>query len=134
MTFTLVTPATQMDLANCGQAVTLQVWALARVQLRLGPSWALRGADGKAVAVAGFCYRSDDTCDAWFMAAPAASRHIGRIVRAIRLTGIPAPYSRAIAFVSTPEGRRIAALAGYERIAVREDGMEVYCYGRIAQT
>lgn len=126
MTFTLHTPANQMDLAACAAAVTHQIWALARVQVKLGPSFALRNGEGGAVACGGFIFRDEATCDAWFMAAPEARRHMLQIVRAIRLTGIPAPYGRAIAFISTPEGRRIAEMCGYRRIGVRSDGMEIY--------
>jgi hypothetical protein len=126
MPFTLHQPATQMDLAACAPLVTMQIWAMARVQVRLGPSFALRDEAGEAVACGGFVYRDDETCDAWFMAGPRARKHMRDIVRAIRLTGIPAPYGRAIAFISTPAGRRIAEMAGYQRIDVRADGMEVY--------
>lgn len=126
-------PATQLDLAACLPGTTLQLWALAKVQLRLGPSWAARTENGEALMCGGYIYRDDETCDAWFLAAPAAARHMLKIVRGIRLTGIPAPYSRAITYVSTPEGRRIAALCGYRRIAMRTDGMEVFLYDRYFQ-
>lgn len=123
-------PATQVDLAACLPGTTLQLWALAKVQLRLGPSWAARTADGEVLMCGGYIYRDDETCDAWFLAAPVAARHMLKIIRGIRLTGIPAQYSRAITFVSTPEGRRIAAACGYRRIAVRPDNMEVFVYER----
>lgn len=130
MTFTLHTPATQMDVAACAAAVTHQIWAMAKVQVRLGASFALRNAQGEAVACGGFIYRDEETCDAWFMAAPEARRHMLAVVRAIRLTGIPAPYGRAIAFISTPEGRRIAEMCGYRLVEVQRTGMEVYVYDK----
>jgi hypothetical protein len=126
MTLSLHQPATQMDLACCAATTTLQVWAMAKLQLRLGPSWAIRLADGEAVMCGGYIYRDEETCDAWFMASPKASRHMLGIVRIIRLTGIPEPYRRAIAFVTTPEGRRIARACGYRYLSERDDGMEVF--------
>ena len=46
MTLSAHQPATQMDLACCAVTTTMQVWAMAKVQLKLGPSWAVRLADG----------------------------------------------------------------------------------------
>jgi hypothetical protein len=126
LTLTIHQPATQVDLACCAVTTTLQVWAMAKVQLRLGPSWAIRFPDGEAVMCGGYIFRDEETCDAWFMASPKASRHMLAIVRAIRLTGIPRPYRRAIVFVTTPEGRRIARACGYSYLCERDDGMEVY--------
>lgn len=118
-------PATQMDLAACARPTTLHLWSLAKVQVRLGPSWTMRGEDGVAVMCGGYIFRDRETCEGWFMAAPSARRHMLEIVRFIRLTGIPAPYRRAIVFASTPEGRRIALACGYRAMSHRQDGMEV---------
>jgi hypothetical protein len=126
MTLSLHQPATQMDLACCAATTTMQVWAMAKVQLKLGPSWAVRLADGEALICGGYIFRDEETCDAWFMASPAAARHMVRIIRIIRLTGIPAPYRRAITFVTTPEGRRIARACGFRFLMTRDDGMEVF--------
>lgn len=132
MSLDLHRPASAADLAECMATTTLQVWALARVQVRLGPSWALRTADGQAVACGGYLAHPTPgpdggrLCEGWFMAAPEARRHMLAVVRAIRLTPIPPAYCRAIVFVSTPEGRRIAGLAGFRHIGTRSDGMEVW--------
>jgi hypothetical protein len=128
---TIHMPATQVDLAACAAGVTtVTQWALARVQVRLGYSLAIRDESGGALAVGGYVYRDDETCDAWFMAAPAAGRRLLAIVRLIRLTGIPGPYRSAIAFVTTPEGRRLVRAIGFSYAAERPDGMEVWRWER----
>jgi hypothetical protein len=129
MSLVLRSPATQSDLAACAGTTTMQVWAMARVQVRLGPSWALRTQAGATVACGGYVAHpspSGDLCEGWFMASPEAARHMLAVVRAIRLTGVPDGYRRRIVFVSTAAGRRIAEMCGFRFLAQRDDGMEVY--------
>jgi hypothetical protein len=118
-------PATDMDLACCLPQATLQIWAAARLQLTMGPSWALRDAAGAAVACGGFVERGGGLAEGWLLMAPAARRHMLEIVRAIRLTGAATPYRRRIVKVTTPEGRRIARAAGYRTLIANSNGMEI---------
>ena len=134
MTLSLTSPATVMDLAACARSTTPQLWALAQVQVRLGRSFVLRTAEGDVVICGGFVTWAPDPeiGHAWFMPSVLAARHMVSAVRACRqamaavLTGNPPAYVRLIVFVSTPEGRRIAAASGFHFLATRSDGMEVY--------
>lgn len=114
---TIHSPATAYDLAHCAGATTHQLWAMAKVQLRLGPSFALRGPDGTCIACGGYALGAPDgVVEGWFMASPAASRHMLAIVRLARLTGKGLAYRRIRVWVSTGAGRRIAKACGYQML------------------
>ncbi|MBS7545682.1 hypothetical protein [Ancylobacter oerskovii] len=104
----LVSPASLIDLAICAGSCSAFKWAALRSQRDRGASWSLRSDEGEAFAAGGILPGGG----AWFVATPAAARHLVAILRAIRSTldGQPMPIRVEI---RTPAGERIARLAGF---------------------
>ncbi len=89
-------------------------FGLARAQLAMGKSWAMRDESGVAVAVAGLVEADRATADAWFVVAPVSRAALLSIVRAIRLTLKAEGYRQIRVVLTTAEGARLARLAGLD--------------------
>ena len=116
-TFEAFAPANIVDLAACAGVCRKVVWNVMCHQLQLGESWAVRGSDGRAVAVLGYVPHDTDVkageAEAWLCLSADARHCVISIVRALRLTLDQVPYSSIYAVIVTPEGQRIARLAGF---------------------
>lgn len=84
MEFVIDSPATILDMAERGGAVTQLGWAVVKEMWSGGDSWALR-IDGDLVGIFGL-YPIDGGVEAWFNVSPAAAAHMRFIIRHIRLT------------------------------------------------
>jgi len=124
---TLAAPCTRVDLAEIYGEVDATLWTLACHQLRMGPSYAVRGGDGRALFVGGFI-PTGDCWECWFHAAPAAAAHMLALRRLARLTLLDLPHCdpRPVeTIVRTPAGARIARMLGFCRVTVG-DGLELW--------
>jgi hypothetical protein len=111
----IVSPATRPDLAEAMTAAghrSAAAFGLATAQLALGKSWAARAGDGTALVVAGLVPAGDGSADAWFVAAPLTRSFLLAVVRFIRLTLAAEAYRPIRVVITTPEGARLARLAG----------------------
>lgn len=105
----LCSPASLMDLATCAGNCSGFKWSALRVQLERSDTWALRTDDGASIAVGGILRNDGGWGGGWFIAAPAAARHLPAIVRAVRATVPPGVRVE----IRTPAGARLAKLAGF---------------------
>lgn len=113
-----VSPATRPDLAEAMSAAghrSATAFGLATAQLALGKSWAARAADGTARAVAGLIDAGGGAAEAWFVASPLSRSDLLAVVRFIRLTLSAEAYREIRVVLTTPEGARLARLAGLTR-------------------
>lgn len=124
----LVSPALTMDAAEAAGRIAPYAWQMVLLQLELGESWALRDADGRAIAVGGICKAVDGNAFAWFLPGKDTARHLRPLIRGIRLTLPLTAYPRILAIISEPAGRRIAKMMGFEHVCFDEAGMEVMAW------
>lgn len=116
MTPTLVSPATDWDLADLLGVCHPATWGLVRAQTRLGPSWALRDAEGAFAACGLAEIGGVDAFELWFLAHPRARRHLPQMLRIARLTVLPAVDAPIMGRVRRESGRRLARLLGFREI------------------
>lgn len=118
------TPVSLVDVMEtlAPDGVTIQfLWAAVRFQLSRGAAFAIRGEDGRALAIGGF-WPADTYREAWAIIAPRAAPRIGEIVRAARLTlaSLPEDDPRpVIAIARSPAGERLARLLGFRQASAR---------------
>lgn len=122
----LATPATIVDLADVFGRGDPGLWVIARRQLGLGPTHAIRDAAG-ALVVGGYA-RDGDWLEAWFWVHPRAARHMGEILRLVRLTLRSHGEDRVYAVMRSDAGRRIARALGF-RPAPSVANMEIWTHG-----
>lgn len=120
MEFVIDSPATILDMAARGGAVTQLGWAVVKEMWSGGDSWALR-IDGDLVGIFGL-YPIDGGAEAWFNVSPAAAEHMRFIIRHIRLTLENASYPEIVVLCTSKAGSRIARLVGFQFVETREDG------------
>lgn len=131
---TLIAPCSRVDLGEVYGDLSPFVWAVACRQIALGPSYAITGADGRALFVGGFVPMSE-AWECWFHAAPEAAPHMLALRRLARLTlqDLPQSDPRPVeTVVRTPAGARIAAMLGFKKVLVA-DGLEIWRWSRWAR-
>lgn len=127
MTLTLHAPCGRADLGEVFGPVSVDLWTVVTHQVELGPSYAFRTSDGRAVACGGFIALGD-CWECWFHAAPAAAPHMLAFARLARLTFAELPHAdpRPVeTIVRTPAGGRLARAMGF-RLVLSLDGIEIW--------
>jgi hypothetical protein len=121
-------PCALIDLARLCGAVTPLQWSAARFMWETGKSWSIHAGDDLLVIAGVTPIGVTGDFEAWFAAGPQAGKHLGPVVRAMRLTLSELPQSDILTFVLTANGRRLARLLGFEAAADTEIG-EIWRYG-----
>jgi hypothetical protein len=125
VTLALTCPATLDDMAallapdgDCAEIV----WRCVLRQVNGGPSYAVRTASGRALAIGGV-FLSETLREVWFVVAPDAAAQIAGVIRCARLTLLDLCQSDprpVFTLARTRAGERIARAIGF---VARGDGL-----------
>lgn len=109
-------PVTISELSICvGDRCHPVTWSALRSQISGGRSWAVRDEAGVIVGIAGLYPAIEGGLDGWYWPGPAARSGMLQMIRAIRLTLSQLPHDQIHIVTRTPQGGRIARLAGFKR-------------------
>jgi len=113
-------PATLFDMAEMGGAGTRTGWMIAREMWRGGETFALQDGD-QLIGLFGL-YPIEGGAEAWFNVRPDAGRHMGFIIRQIRLTLVSRDYPEIVVLCTSQAGRTIARRLGFRFVQTVEYG------------
>lgn len=120
MALTVREPATLFDMAELGGAGTRIGWMIVKEMWQGGETFALLDGD-QLIGLFGL-YPIEGGAEAWFNVDRAAERHMGFIIRRIRLTLVSRGYPEIVVLCTSKAGSRIARLCGFNFVQTDENG------------
>jgi len=113
-------PATLFDMAEMSGAGTRTGWMIAREMWRGGETFALQDGD-QLIGLFGL-YPIEGGAEAWFNVRPEAAKHVGFIIRQIRLTLVSRDYPEIVVLCTSKAGRTIARRLGFRFVQTVDYG------------